>query len=533
MSKTIITSALILAAALSGAAWADSGATLGSVARQNLTNQVPSISSSTLGAGADTGANPASGTTQGSGSVTATVTLRCADGVFKDGLAQYPNGVKAECGANTTSTPTQYAFRFCESAANGGTCSQASDWTQAYIAPGASNTFDANLTVTVNSCASDASSCEVTVKSSSSFSGDGDSLKSQGEKAMSQQNADDGSVTSSVTGTGVYQNGTPVVPGKNSNSGAYNGGLVANGGWLTSCFDTQRTQLDGGQDVFTCDNSQSVNFGAQGCSQTQTCTAWSDSTTTWTKTCQQTVNSSQITCEKKTPTYSCELSNQVSNYDCSVANTPNVRAVTVSNCSPGQTILTIGDQSSINKSNNLYWMDIVRNGTHFGPPVASITCDGGGNLVINGVQFNSYESSGTYPSATSYPTTTVYLDSNGNGSGSGEAVGYNIYDDHNCGAGMCPSNMLRTYVDVSCTNGNCSFSVRSGYGPGFLCNAAGVSVQQYSNSANRFMNYTYYGAPGCNSGGTAASMTYQVMKRTLVADPPTVDDGCLTYENSP
>lgn len=527
LATAVITTAALVS---SGYAHADLGAALGSAGAQQATNLAPSADASTFGASATTGSNPAGGSTQASGSATASTTINCAQGIFKDNLAAYPLGIETECGANTSGSTPQFVFRVCPQTANGGTCSS-SDWLVSYIAVGQSYSFSSNLSLKVDSCNSANTSCQIEVTSSGSFSGNGDSLTSQGQTAMQNQNADSGSITSSVTGTGVYTNtGTPIYGGKNSNSGAYAGGLVSNGGWLTSCFDTQRNQLDGGKDVFTCDNSQSVNFGNQACTNTQTCLQWATTTTSYTTSCQQTVQDSSLNCEKKTPNFQCTLKNTVQNESCAVDKIPTVTATTVRNCSPGQTIATLGDQSTLNTSNSLYWFDITRNGTAFGPPVASVTCDGAGNLVINGVQFNSYESSGTYTGATNYFGTTVYIDGNGNGSGSGLAVSYSIFDDHNCGSGMCPSNMLRTYININCTNGSCTFSPSWGYGPAFMCNAAGVSIGQQTSHPRFGFGSTYYTANGCNSGGPSPSFGFQLLRKTYTITSTSTNDGCTPYE---
>lgn len=525
--KQTITGALLL---LPPGAFASTGTDLGSLAAsaaQNATNTtITTSAAANMGASATPGENPADGVTSASAKQQTSLIVQCPVGTsFDKSPIVYPLGMATQCVNNSGSL----LFRVCEGTPQGVDCTANKSWEQQYLGAGQSLPFSSTLTVGLQSCTGTA--CTINVQQTGSFSGTGTDLSNQGMALAQKQASNDSSPTNEVNNVGLLNTTTGQMAqvGTSKNGANYAANVIANGGSMTSCFNTQQSQLSNGKDVFTCDGSQSVNFGAS-CASTTTCTKYANTTTNYTQTCVDAVKNHEIYMETVTPTQACTITNPTETFSCKKTATPNVVTTVVSNCTPGKVVASLGDQENQNTSDWAYHNDIIRNGLSFGNPVASVTCDGSGNLVINGVKFNTYESSGTYPGATGYPKTTVYL-SNGSGSGSGIAVYYAINDDHICGSSICWNRP--SIININCTNGVCNISAQSSYGPAFMCNGAGVRTGQikYTQNNGRFSHtYTLNAALGCNQGSPAPSITFDALRKNFTLSSDTTTDGCTAYE---
>lgn len=465
--KQTITGALLL---LPLGAFASTGTDLGSSAAsaaQNATNTtITTSAAANMGASATPGENPADGVTSASAAQSTSLIVQCPVGTsFDKSPIVYPLGMATQCVNNSGSL----LFRVCEGTPQGVDCTANKSWEQQYLGAGQSLPFSSTLTVGLQSCTGTA--CTINVQQTGSFSGTGTDLSNQGVALAQKQASNDSSPTNEVNNVGLLNTTTGQMAqvGTSKNGANYAANVIANGGSMTSCFNTQQSQLSNGKDVFTCDGSQSVNFGAS-CASTTTCTKYANTTTNYTQTCVDAVKNHEIDMETVTPTVACTITNPTETFSCSKTAKPNVVSTTVSDCPAGAVKFTIFPFNPGTISNytsrpiSFSWNSGgTRNDAYIRPLVA--TCTGSNQLYINGLSNSMGNKSDSFDWPGDYvPSLTMGYSAGGDGS-----TGGTLYQ-------QIDGNVFLS-ANINCTSGHCTVSSASSVGAGGICGPAGFATE--------------------------------------------------------
>ncbi len=227
--------------------------------------------------------------------------------------------------------------------------------------------------------------------------------------------------------------------------------------------------------MFVCDGSKSVNFG-QSCTSTSSCIKYATTTTTYTQTCTANVPNNEIDVHTVTPTQVCTITNPTETHTCNVTHSPNVGITSVSVCNPGQVIGYMSYFAPYENPNDIHVAELKRIGSAFAPPFVKMTCGSDGRSIdVQTILNPAYLSTGTYPAAVQFGSVNIQTGANGTGSGSVNAITESIFDDHQCGAGMCPWNGVAG-VNVNCTAGNCTATTFANWSHANICGPAGFAT---------------------------------------------------------
>jgi|GEM_PF-6868181 len=295
-----------------------------------------------IGASATPGSGPAQGgVVSATASRTTALTLDCSRSSAPSpgsGLLAYPLGIETAC---IKTGSGQYVVDLCPATEGGSSCTASSGWIQQRITPNGTFRAGSKIRLVVGACPND--QCAVTMTQTGAFQGTGAGFKQQGYQSIARSTAS-GNAAGAVYGMGVYApNGQPILSGRNPNSGAMYGTMLAQGNVLLSCRSKQQKALEAGKPMYTCSGSASVLFGGQSCKNTTSCVKWQTATKTWTEsctaslsqsksTCTTTTPVSQTTCTTTTPEEQCTLANQAIQEQCSIDYTPTI--VAKPSCTP-------------------------------------------------------------------------------------------------------------------------------------------------------------------------------------------------------
>ncbi len=237
----------IIALAVASSAYASTGTDYGNLGAVGASNgQKSSLTMSTvtnMGGSSTPGQNPADGMTNASSAQKTTVGVQCPTGnSFNNSPIAYPLGMAIQCVNNGGSL----LFRFCESTPQGGDCTASNNWEQQYLSAGQSAAFSTTLNVALQGCAGTA--CTLNVTQSGSFSGTGATLTQQGTAIAAAQGQNPDSTTNMINNVGLLNTTTGQMQyvGTSKNGANFAANIISNGGSLTSCFNTQQSQLASG-----------------------------------------------------------------------------------------------------------------------------------------------------------------------------------------------------------------------------------------------------------------------------------------------